>query len=100
MLEQRVRIGLAAVEHDRAVERKRRLDGPQLDHPRDRLRRVRRPHHRRRLDRFGALGGAGVGQAAIDGLRAPPASSPRLVEMSTSAAMSDFASRPNTSRTL
>ena len=51
MLEQRVRIGLAAFEADRAVERKRGLHGAQLDHLGDEPRAVAGPHHRRRLDR-------------------------------------------------
>ena len=67
MLKQRVRIGRIAGELDVAVKRKALLDRLELDHPRHRFRRIRRPDHRRRLERLGVLG-AGVGQTTIDRL--------------------------------
>ena len=67
VLQQRVRVRLPVDQDDGAVQRKVRLHGAQLGHLRHRLRRIGRPHHRRRLERFGPGGGAGIGERAIDG---------------------------------
>ena len=42
------------------------LDGAQFGHLRDLPRLVLGPDHRRHVDRFGAAGGAGLGEAAVD----------------------------------
>ena len=88
-----------ALELDGAVERKPRLNGPQLDHLRDRPP-VRRPHHRRRLDRFGPRGGAGLGEAAVDRPRAPRRSSRASCRTGRRRRSAPCASLPNTPRTL
>ena len=99
--EQRVRVATGRP----AAQRCRRAEtppAPRAAPPSSRtgLRPVRRPDHRRRLDRLGALGRAGVGKAPVDGLRAPRRSSRGWSRSATSAAISALASVPKTPRTL
>ena len=71
--EQVVAVGAPVGERERPVERKRRLDGAQLHHPRHR-RALLGPHHRRRLDRLGLGEDGRVGQNRVDAAARPPAS--------------------------
>ena len=66
VLEERVRIGLSALEHHAAVQRKRGFHGFELDHPRNRPGLVRRPHHRGRRNRFRAGDGLRLRQPTVD----------------------------------
>ena len=66
ILHERMRVRLPAAQLDRSVERKRRLDCAQFHHLRHLARPIRRPHHRRHLDRFGPAGGARLGKPPVD----------------------------------